>query len=77
MGASGLNYNDVIVQLYNLDRIHTWSPSTQFTVNKYDNCVENMVNVVPSADVPSFNDVQMAPCLSSSMFVQRNSLDFN
>ena len=36
LGASGLSYNDVIVQLYNLDRMHPWSPSHQFTVNKHD-----------------------------------------
>ena len=36
MGASGLNYNDVIVQRYNLDRMHPGSPSPQFTVDKYD-----------------------------------------
>ena len=36
VAASGLNANDVIVQLYNLDRMHPWSPFLQFTVNKYD-----------------------------------------
>ena len=36
VAASGLNANDVIVQHYNLGRTHPWSPSPQFTVNKYD-----------------------------------------